>query len=332
MSSISVSSLLDVVTMSLRATNLSITLERLPEWFQSHDRAQSLLRVGAWAGAYYAVHRATYALSLIAAPKDKRAPGGVDLDGPVPRYAGCSLRKVAAARAASFVHAVGSFAWNARLMRRHWGVLRDVAQRRPVVRLLGRALPLLAYDASNELPGAREAFCCSLGYFVQELAHVLGNEPDPVFVAHHVAYITATLPIVCSPRGWAMVSLATLLAEVTNPLQLSWELARAFGCEQVYDALSPPFTFGFAVCRGVLMPLAMGDIAVWVSSAAPMIRARRRPCASPTASSSSASAPRACGSRSSSRGFRPFWPEAARSLTGPGQEHTHDLAAEQLHI
>ena len=97
---------------------------------------------------------------------------------------------------------------------------------------------------------------------MQELAHVLGNEPDPVFVAHHVAYITATLPIVCSPRGWAMVSLATLLAEVTNPLQLSWELARAFGCEQVYDALSPPFTFGFAVCRGVLMPLAMGDIAV----------------------------------------------------------------------
>ena len=131
-----------------------------------------------------------------------------------------------------------------------------------MLRLLGRALPLLAYDASNELPGAREALCCSLGYFVQELAHVLGNEPDPVFVAHHVAYITATLPIVCSPRGWAMVSLATLLAEVTNPLQLSWELARAFGCEQVYDALSPPFTFGFAVCRGVLMPLAMGDIAV----------------------------------------------------------------------
>ena len=59
-----------------------------------------------------------------------------------------------------------------------------------------------------------------------------------------------------------MVSLATLLAEVTNPLQLSWELARAFGCESIYDALSPPFTFGFAVCRGVLMPLAMADFAV----------------------------------------------------------------------
>ena len=45
-----------------------------------------------------------------------------------------------------------------------------------------------------------------------------------------------------------MVSLATLLAEVTNPLQLSWELARAFGCEQVYDALSPGIraTVGYA--------------------------------------------------------------------------------------
>ena len=72
--------LLDVVTMSLRATHLSITLERLPEWFQSHDRAQSLLRVGAWAGAYYAVHRATYALSLVAAPKGKTSKKFVATD------------------------------------------------------------------------------------------------------------------------------------------------------------------------------------------------------------------------------------------------------------
>ena len=97
---------------------------------------------------------------------------------------------------------------------------------------------------------------------VQELAHVLCHEPDPVFVAHHVAYLAATLPIVFSERGWALVSLGTLLAEATNPLQLCWELARAYGCEEVYDALSPPFTFGFALCRGVLMPLAMGDMAL----------------------------------------------------------------------
>ena len=218
-------------------------------------------RVGAWAGATTPCTARRRAVADRRAEEQARARRR-RFGRSRAALRGLFLRKVAAARAASFVHAVGSFAWNARLMRRHWGVLRDAAQRRPVVRLLGRALPLLAYDASNDLPGAREALCCSLGYFVQELAHVLGNEPDPVFVAHHVAYITATLPIVCSPRGWAMVSLATLLAEVTNPLQLSWELARAFGCEQVYDALSPPFTCGFAVCRGVLMPLAMGDIAV----------------------------------------------------------------------
>jgi len=246
--------------MALRTTHLSITLERLPAWFQSNDRAQSLLRIGAWAGAYFVVHRATYALSLIAAPKSK--PGGVDLDCPRPQYVGCSLRKVTAARAASFVHAVGSFAWNAKLMRRHLAVLRDVANRRPIITLLGRSLPLLAYDASNDLGGARAALCHSLGYFLQELAHVLCHEPDPVFVAHHVAYLAATLPIVVSERGWALVSLGTLLAEATNPLQLCWELARAYGCEEVYDALSPPFTFGFALCRGVLMPLAMGDMAL----------------------------------------------------------------------
>ena len=130
-----------------------------------------------------------YALSKVAAPPGTIV-GASDLDAPQPKYAGASLRKVAAARVASFAHALGSFGWSLDLVRTRWPALRALAARRG---LSGRtlfgaaALPSLAYDAQNDF-SARACLCHSLGYFVQELLHVLLHEPDPIFVAHHIAY------------------------------------------------------------------------------------------------------------------------------------------------
>jgi len=157
------------------------------------------------------------------------------------------------------------------LVRTRWPALRALAARRG---LSGRtlfgaaALPSLAYDAQNDF-AARACLCHSLGYFVQELLHVLLHEPDPIFVAHHIAYLLATAPIAASDRGWPLIGVATLLAEATNPLQLAWELARAFGFSHIYERLSLPFTVAFATCRGVLMPLAFADILVGVYSRPP---------------------------------------------------------------
>ena len=79
----------------------------------------------------------------------------------------------------------------------------------------------------------------------------------------------STIPILASDKGWAMVAVGTLLAEITNPLQLSWEMAKAFSkagphVVDLYDRLSLPFTLSFAVCRGVLMPLTMLDIGLFL--------------------------------------------------------------------
>ena len=251
---------------------MSLLAQRAQAWLAKNERAESLIVIGAWAGAYYGVHRLARAISNVAVPPSKDGAPGF-LDAPQPKYSGCTLRKIVGARAASFAHAFVSFGWSCRALRASWwpalrAAAPRLAQRWPP--FLGPALrdllPLLAYDAPNLLPGARGVLRHSLGYFVQELWHVLRNEPDPIFVAHHLAYLLATGPILASDKGWAMIAVATVFAEVTNPIQLSWEMAKAFGLPDLYDALSLPFTAAFALCRGLLMPLAMVDIGLFLAT------------------------------------------------------------------
>ena len=167
-----------------------------------NERAESLVLIGAWAGAYYAVHRLTYAASLRLSPPLKEGAtlsDGVDLDAPQPKYSGATLRKIVGARAASFGHALGSFGYSLRVVSGAWGALRLAHPRLCAAAwppglsdALRGVAPFLDYGASNALPGARGVLCHSLGYFVQELVHVMNHEPDPVFIAHHLAYVRAT--------------------------------------------------------------------------------------------------------------------------------------------
>ena len=243
-----------------------MSLAGLQAWLSRNERAESILVIGAWAGAYYGAHQLAVAVSKVASPPSAEEPRS-GLDAPQPKYSGATLRRILGARAASFLHAGGSFAASARVLRASWAALRAAEPRLAEANWpaalpvrLSRVVPALLYDAPNAMPGARAVLRHSLGYFIQELCHVVAREPDPVFIAHHVAYLLATGPILASDRGWAMIAVATVLAEVTNPLQLSWEMAKAFGAADLYDSLSLPFTAAFALCRGLLMPLAMVDI------------------------------------------------------------------------
>jgi len=220
--------------MSLRGHSLRVV-----------DGVATLGAMGAWCGAYCCLHQGVYALSHLVCPR--RETSGVDK--PNAKYFGTSLRRVSTARVVALTHAIASWFWSVRVLGRAWPALRHVDG------------AMLRYDLHND--AAAVAFMRhSLGYFVQELAHVLRFEPDAVFVAHHVLYLASTFPICAlTERGWPLIAVATLLAEVTNPLQLSWEMAKAFGRSDLYDRLSLPFTLAFFLCRGVLMPVFMADMA-----------------------------------------------------------------------
>ena len=199
------------------------------------------MAMGAWCGVYAVFHQGLYyGLSSV----DSK------LDVPQPKYYGTSLRRISVARVVALTHAVVSWVW-AMVVLKKGHFLSSGAS----------ASSLFRYDLANGR--VERAFMRhSLGYFIQELGHVLVFEPDPIFIAHHILYLASTFPICAlSSKGWPLIAVATALAEVTNPLQLSWEMAKAFGNMDLYDKLSLPFTVAFTVCRGILMPIFMVDMA-----------------------------------------------------------------------
>ena len=70
---------------------MSLLAQRAQAWLAKNERAESLIVIGAWAGAYYGVHRLARAISNVAVPPSKDGAPGF-LDAPQPKYSGCTLR------------------------------------------------------------------------------------------------------------------------------------------------------------------------------------------------------------------------------------------------
>lgn len=223
-----------------------MSLASLKDSFVANDGVGTLVAMGKWCGAYALLHQGLYYGSLLAFPRDK----GNCLDQKHPKYWDASMRRISTARLVALTHAVVSWGWSVRVIAGAWSNLRASST-------------FLAYDLANDA-GTVAFMRHSLGYFVQELAHVLVVEPDIIFICHHLLYLLATGPVCClTSVGWPLIAVGTFLAEITNPLQLSWEMSKAFGNDSLYQKLSAPFTASFTLFRGILMPLAMIDIATY---------------------------------------------------------------------
>lgn len=226
-----------------------MALQGVKDLLATRDAKDTVMAMGAWCGLYYIEHHSLYYLSFLKFPRKglRTEEQGIDLDAPQPKYAGSSLRRVSAARLVALTHALASWGWSVHLIHSAWPWLR-------------RGPGWFAYDAPTS-PAALAFMRHSLGYFVQELAHVLLFEPDIVYIAHHLLYLGATYPVALDDKGWAFIAIATAFAEATNPLQLLWELAKAFHNEPLYHRLSLPFTLAFVALRGVVMPIFLVDMA-----------------------------------------------------------------------
>lgn len=218
-----------------------MALQGVKDLLATRDAKGTVMAMGAWCGLYYVEHHSLYYLSFLKFPRTE------ELDAPHPKYAGSSLRRVTAARLVALTHALASWGWSVHLIHSAWPSLR-------------RGPGFFAYDAPTR-PAALAFMRHSLGYFVQELAHVLLFEPDLVYIAHHLLYLGATFPVAIDDKGWAFIAIATAFAEATNPLQLLWELAKAFHNEPLYHRLSLPFTLAFTLIRGLVMPIFLVDMA-----------------------------------------------------------------------
>ena len=208
-------------------------------------------RTAGFCFAYWALRQAAYWGSFLVCGRDN-TEGGLDV-----RMKGlikAPKRLFLASRFGAFVHAVVSTAVCARVAR---AVL-------PAMRATGRVTRVpIAYDLPR-VPEWDWVLEHSIGYFVNDLLYCAAYEPDPMFVAHHVGYLLGTTPLRFAERGWMLIVLATVLAEVTNPLQLVWQSARECGRKGLYERLSLPFTVSFVAARVVCMTLYIADVGVYV--------------------------------------------------------------------
>lgn len=213
----------------------------------TNDAFATILSMTKWCAGYACYHQGIYLASLWMFPRGEEKYAKLDV--PNSKYWNSTLRRISTARVVAMTHAIASWAWSVRVLSGAWTSLRVYAK-----------ASFLSYDLPNDAAGL--AFMRhSLGYFIQELAHVLIFEPDLIFIAHHILYLLATFPLcAASNSGWPLIAIATCLAEATNPLQLCWEMGKAFNNDRLYHLLSTPFTAAFTLCRGILMPLAFIDI------------------------------------------------------------------------
>ena len=123
------------------------------------------------------------------------------------------------------------------------------------------------YDAPNAAV-LELSMLITLGYFTVDTASMLASwalegAPFPLtFLLHHfacVAYVTSCLAL---GIGAETAAVATVVGEVTNPMQNAWFLSKDVGRLDIHAALSPAFTWFFVVVRCVLTPLWSADV-VW---------------------------------------------------------------------
>lgn len=114
------------------------------------------------------------------------------------------------------------------------------------------------------------SLCITNAYMVADLATLWigavreGKGDYPIsFTVHHVFCVCYAAACLMLGRGGQTAAVATVVAEITNPLQNTW-----FICKDVpelsglYARLSPVFTYSFLTVRCLLTPIWSADI-IW---------------------------------------------------------------------
>lgn len=103
-----------------------------------------------------------------------------------------------------------------------------------------------------------------MAYCLADAVYMSIFERDTLMTIHHIAVVIGVLPLYLMPHGWMLGVVSTFFAEITNPLQNTWQYMRDYGSKSVYQALSLPFTLAFGLFRGIIMPIFLVDYFLFV--------------------------------------------------------------------
>lgn len=115
----------------------------------------------------------------------------------------------------------------------------------------------------------------SLGYFLWDSLYLLVEEPDPLFLVHHVSIITECITCLTHGRGERVIFAALAYGELTGPLLNLWWLSKRSQRPQLARRASRLFTILFllirlgifpAFCTRYVQSVLSGDMGAMVGS------------------------------------------------------------------
>lgn len=95
----------------------------------------------------------------------------------------------------------------------------------------------------------------SLSYFIYDTLYMSLFEPDILFFLHHLGGAALSGMVAYTGLGGYYWVLGILLGEISNPLQLTWEVSRRTGRKDLYKKLTPYYTYTFLTLRVGVIPL-----------------------------------------------------------------------------
>lgn len=99
-------------------------------------------------------------------------------------------------------------------------------------------------------------FLFGLSYFIAHTLFLLSHRKYTVFLIHHIITgIALSAGLYLGQLGPILVW-SYFLGEVTNPVQLAWQISREWNCIQFYSWISPIFTKYFVTVRCLIIPIA----------------------------------------------------------------------------
>jgi hypothetical protein len=89
-----------------------------------------------------------------------------------------------------------------------------------------------------------------MGYCLADAVYMTIFERDTLMIIHHIAVVIGVLPLYLMPHGWMLGIVSTFFAEITNPLQNTWQYMRDYGSKSVYQVRSLSLSLSVS-CPGI---------------------------------------------------------------------------------
>lgn len=103
-----------------------------------------------------------------------------------------------------------------------------------------------------------------MGYCLADSVYMMCFERDWLMIVHHIAVVCGVAPLYLYPYGWMLCIVATFCAEITNPLQNTWQYTRDYGPKWVYQ-VGRPRQFTCALWASRLHYLLLRGIMGWTN-------------------------------------------------------------------